>query len=190
MKFTFFKRLAASNLKWYLIGILGYFAFGASFFQFLILPQFNKYDGLMARQLDLEGTYVNLAELNVSEAIDSVKLQIFELQELQDVFESRLEVESHFNALMPIIDQYCTNANLTVAKLEPEKGDERVKPHYLKRIINATVIGKYSDFLDFLGVMENNQQWLLIEKLRINTTKEESIYRFSFDISTLMDESA
>lgn len=177
----------SANLKWYLLGILGYVALAAVFLYFVILPEFQKYDKLIAGQISMEGTYVDLVDLNITSAIDKVKHQIENLKRLRNQFEDRLLDDNKFNALMPVIDNLSKKSNLTVATLDPVKSVEEVKPKYIKRSITASLIGKYKNFITFLGKLEANPEWLLIEKLRIIPTKESAIYRYNLIISVLME---
>ncbi len=186
MKKLSFGKSGSTNLKWYLLGILGYIACAAIFLNFFILPEFRNYDDLISGQINLEGTYVDLVDLNISSAIDSVKHQIDNLKKLQAKFEDRLLKDRNFNAMMPVIDNLSKKSNLTIATLDPVNSVEKIKPNYIKRSITASLIGKYKNFVTFLGKLEANPEWLLVEKLKIIPTKESAIYRYNLIISVLM----
>ena len=151
------------------------------------MPLYSHYDELVQNRDGLENSYVNLIQMDIETAIDSVEHHMDLLHTYQSRFENRLLHDANLNALMPVLDGYCSNAGLKVLSLEPLNRKEKVG-EYTKLFASVTMRGTYPEFLTWLKKLEDNPQWLLIERLVISPLDKTDEQQFSVDLSVLQGE--
>ena len=153
----------------------------------LLVPLKGDYEELVGNQAGLENTYINLIQLDIETAIDSVDQHISRLSSMQQEFEHRLLKESNLNALMPVLDNYCTRSGLVVQTLEPLNRRQAVGHQYQKLYARVTLTGTFPHFLKWLKQLEANPEWILIEKLTIEPTNEPDQQYFDVELGVLRD---
>ncbi|MCF7808069.1 MAG: hypothetical protein K9M49_06635 [Candidatus Marinimicrobia bacterium] len=185
MKRQFQFWLEAIQVKWLVTAIVIYFAFTGSSLQVLILPQESRYDEAVLRQNQLAETYVDLVSLDIEKAIINLNTQLEELDSLETVFKSRLLQSSRVNAIFPVIDRYCTSTLLKVITLEPMNQTRSLDKDYQAHLIRLSAIGRYPDFLKFLGVLEKHKEWILIDEMSVKPLENENYGRYDLTISVI-----
>lgn len=179
--------LKTITFKWILVGVLGYALTIIASVYFLLTPQFIRYQEAVDKQVGLNDTYINLVSLDIEAAIDSMKMDLEELKLLQSNFRNRL-LKKSINAVLPVIDRYCTESRLEVNKLEPMNKTTFLPPNYQKQFIESNLTGNYTSFLSFLKKLESNPEWILIEKLRITPSENRSRNYFHLVFSVLREK--
>ena len=154
-----------------------------------ILPLRTHYNDLQNNQDGLENTYINLIQLDIETAIDSVDNHLGRLDQFKQVFENRLLKEPNLNAMMPVLDTYCTKAHLKVQTLEPLNKVQAFGENYQKLFARVSLQGTYADFLGWLQKLDSNPQWILIEKLSIEPTENPVRQTFTLELSVLRERS-
>jgi len=188
MKSTIKDWLEAVQLKWFFLGIFIYSVILGAMLYGFIVPNRRLYDQNLNNQGEINDMYVNLISLDIGASIDSINLQINDLVQLERQFHQRLISSSDFNALIPIIDQYCTKSHLVVKVLSPVDDVESIAPKFEKRFIKASLTGTYRDFILLLQKMESYSKWLLIEKLIIVNDKENIQNQYDLVISIIQEK--
>jgi Tfp pilus assembly protein PilO len=178
------------KLRWILISLVGYSAAMFSVFYLIIQPQFQHYQEVIKKQEGLDETYINLISLDIEASIDTVERQLKDLETLEYEFRQRLLKEKNVNAILPIIDRYCSESHLKVIKLEPLNKTAFLPPKYQKNFLGVTLTGKYTDFLRLLQKLESNPEWILIETLTITPLEKGAISRFDMVLSMLKEKDA
>ena len=177
--------LEAVKVRWLILGAILYLGSAFLMAQILISPQSNRYYGAVDKQLEIDETYVNLIGLDIEAAVQNINNQLEELDSLEANFERRLLKSQRINSIFPIIDRACTQNLLKVVTLEPVNRSEMVGSHYEKHLLRLTVLGKFSDFLNFLSNMESHDEWVLIEWLSVEPLESGTFARFNLVLSVL-----
>ncbi|MCF7798021.1 MAG: hypothetical protein K9N11_08795 [Lentisphaeria bacterium] len=176
----------AVTLPWFLVGLVVYAGTVAALIYWLILPLQKHYTTLIDGQDDLENTYINLIQLDIETAIDSIDQHVAHLNQLKDNFEKRLLREPNLNALMPVLDNSATRAKLAVSTLEPlNKRQNLAGGPYQKLYARVSLSGTYANFLKWLKILDEYEVWFLIEKLNIEPTKTADIHTFTVELGVL-----
>lgn len=176
----------AITLPWFLIGLVVYAGTVAALIFWLILPLQNHYETLVNGQDELENTYINLIQLDIETAIDSIDQHVAALNQLKENFEARLLQEPNLNALMPVLDNSAARAKLRVSALEPlNKRQNLSGGPYEKLFVRVSLSGTYTDFLKWLKILDENDVWILIEKLNIEPTRTTDIHAFTVELGVL-----
>lgn len=171
---------------WFLVGLAVYVITIASLVYWLILPLQNHYEGLVAGQDELENTYINLIQLDIETAIDSVDEHVAHLSRLKADFEARLLQAANLNAMMPVLDNYASRAKLKVHTLEPLAKRQNISGGpYQKLYARVSLSGTYANFLKWLKILDEHEVWILIEKLTIEPTKTADIHAFTVELGVL-----
>jgi Tfp pilus assembly protein PilO len=178
------------KLRWILISLAGYSATMFLVFYLIIQPQFQQYQEVIKKQEGLDETYINLISLDIEASIDTVERQLKDLETLKFEFQQRLLKEKNVNAILPIIDRYCSESHLKVIKLEPLNETAFLPPKYQKNFLGVVLTGKYTDFLRLLQKLESNPEWILIETLTITPLEKGAISRFDMVLTLLKEKDA
>lgn len=178
----------AVHLKWFFLGIFIYsLILGAMIYGFIV-PNRRLYDQNLNNQGEINDMYINLISLDIGSAINSINLQINDLEQLEHQFQQRLIGSNDFNALIPLIDQYCTKSHLAVKVLAPVDNIDSIAPRLQKRFIKASLTGTFRDFILLLQKMESYSKWLLIEKLNIISDKGNTQNQYDLVISVIQEK--
>jgi len=186
MKKQFQFWVEAIQMKWLVTAIVIYFAFTGSSLQVLILPESQRYDEAVLRQNQLAETYIDLVSLDIEMAIENLNIQLEELDSIEAVFESRLLQNTRVNAIFPVIDKFCTTSLLKVITLEPMNKFKNVGKKYQSHLIRLSMIGRYPDFLEFLSLLENHSEWILIDDMVMKPLDRKDYGRYDLTISVLV----
>ncbi len=186
MKKQFQFWVEAIQMKWLITAIVVYFAFTGSSLQVLILPESQRYDEAVLRQDQLAETYIDLVSLDIEKAIENLNIQLEELDSIEAVFESRLLQNTRVNAIFPVIDKFCTTSLLKVVTLEPMNKFKNVGKKYQSHLIRLSMIGRFPDFLEFLNLLENHSEWILIDDLVIKPLDRKDYGRYDLTLSVLV----
>ena len=174
------------TIKWIIVGFLGYTVVMIGGVYLLLNPQVKRYQEAVDKQVGLNDTYINLVSLDIEAAIDSMELDLEELQIIYSDFKKRL-LQKSVNTILPVIDRYCTESQLEVNKLEPLNKTTFIQPNYQKQFIEIALVGSYTNFLRFLKKLELNREWILIENLRITPLESTTQNRFSLVLAVLRE---
>ena len=177
----------AVTVHWFLAGMGIYLIAVAVLAYWFLAPLRSQYTELIDNRESLENTYINLIQLDIEESIRSVDHILEKLETYQNQFDARLLQEPNLNALMPVLDGYCTSSHLKVLTLEPLNKVQEVTKDYQKLYAQLRLTGRYVDFLDWFKKLEGHPQWILIEKLSIEPTDLPEIQNFTVEISVLRD---
>jgi len=188
MKKQFQYWLEAIKVKWLVTAIVVYFAFTGSSLQVLILPESSRYDEAVLRQNQLAETYIDLVSLDIELAIQNLDMQLAELDSLEKIFKSRLLQNARVNAIFPVIDKYCSTAQLKVVTLEPMNKFEDVSKDYQAHLIRLSMIGRYPAFLNFLDSIEKHAEWILIDDIVLQPLERENYARYDLTLSVLVSK--
>jgi len=186
MKKQFQFWVEAIQMKWLVAAIAIYLAFTGSSLQVLILPESQRYDEAVLRQNQLADTYIDLVSLDIEKAIENLNLQLEELDSIETIFKSRLLQSTRINAIFPVIDKFCTSALLKVITLEPMNKFKNVGKKYQSHLIRLSMIGRYPDFLNFLGLLESHSEWILIDELEMKPLDRKDYGRYDLILSVLV----
>jgi len=188
MKSTIKDLFKAVHLKWFFLGIFIYsLILGAMIYGFIV-PNRRLYDQNLNNQGEINDMYVNLISLDIGAAIDSINVQISDLEQLEHQFQQRLISSSDFNALIPLIDQYCAKSHLAVKVLSPVDNIDSIAPRLQKRFIKTSLTGTFRDFIIFMQKLESYSKWLLIEKLNIISDKGNAQNQYDLVISVIQEK--
>lgn len=176
------------SLKWILIGAFSYVVTIVASVYLLLNPQFRRYQEAVDKQVGLNDTYINLVSLDLQAAIDSTQADWEALNKLKSRFHGRLLGNKTVNAVLPVIDRYCTESRLKVEKLEPLNKTTFVSPGYQKQFIEASLKGGYSNFLRLLEKLEANPEWILVEKLKITRLGKSLQNKFDIVLAVLKEK--
>ena len=177
-------------MKWLVSAIVIYFAFTGSSLQVLILPESQRYDEAVLRQNQLAETYIDLVSLDIEVAINNLNAQLEELDSLEAIFESRLLGSTRINAIFPVLDKFCTTALLKVVTLEPMNKFNNIGKKYQSHLIRLSIIGRFTDFLKFLEMLERHEEWILIDDMIINPLERKDYARYDLTLSVLVSQEA
>lgn len=186
MKEQFQYWLEAVRVKWLVTAIVIYFAITGSSLQVLILPESARYDEAVLRQNQLAETYIDLVSLDIEMAIQNLDLQLAELDSLEAVFQSRLLQNTRVNAIFPVIDKYCSTAQLKVVTLEPMNKFTDAGDKYQSHLIRLSMLGRFPDFLNFLDLIEKHKEFILIDDLVLKPLERESYARYDLTLSVIV----
>ncbi len=186
MKKQFQFWLEAIQMKWLITGIIVYFAFTGSSLQVLILPESQRYDEAVLRQNQLAETYIDLVSLDIEVAIENLNIQLSELDSIEAVFTSRLLKNDRVNAIFPVLDKFCTTSLLKVVTLEPMNKFHNIGKKYQAHLIRLSMIGRYTDFLKFLDLIEKHEEWILIDDLILKPLERSDYARYDLTLSVLV----
>jgi hypothetical protein len=164
------------KVRWIILGAIIYVGSVFLAAQLIIGPQYGRYYGAVEKQLEIDETYVNLLGLDIEKAVINIDLQLLELDSLRLVFENRLLKSDNVNSIFPIIDRYCTEANLKVVTIEAMNRTETVMQEWEKHLLRLTVLGKFTDYLWLLTLLEQHEEWILIESLNVSPLEEGGGY--------------
>lgn len=178
----------AVHLKWFFLGIFIYSLFLGAMIYGFIVPNRRLYDQNLNNQGEINDMYINLISLDIGSAIDSINLQINNLEQLEHQFQQRLIGSNDFYALIPLIDQYSTISHLTVKVLTPVDNIDSITPRLQKRFIKASLIGTFRDFIIFMQKLESYSKWLLIEKLNIISDKRNAQNQYDLVIGVIQEK--
>ncbi len=178
--------IEAIKIRWIILG--GIFYVGSVFLvaQMIIGPQYGRYYGAVEKQLEIDETYVNLLGLDIEVAVKNINNQLMELDSLKIVFENKLMKAASVNAIFPVIDRFCSEANLKVVTMESMNRSENVMQFWEKHLLRLSVLGKFPDFLWLLELMERHDEWILIESLTMAPLEQGTGFaRFDMVLSVL-----
>lgn len=177
------------RMKWILAGGLGYLLALFAGISFLVGPEFERYREAVDKQVGLDDTYINLISLDIERAIRETESSVDALRKLESGFQSRLLGEKSLISLLPVIDRYCRQSRLKVARLEPLEETVDLGNGYQKHLVRANLLGKYADFLTLLKKLEAHPQWILIESMTVTALEEGSVGRFNTVLALVQETS-
>ncbi len=178
----------AMTLRTIIIAVVLYFGFIAVLLTLVINPVKSAYSSTKADIAATEEVYIEMKQLDIQAALNTIKAHIAELEDCRQHFNARLSGMQAFNALIPQLDQFCSQAGLKVIKLEQHPQIDFVPPSYQKRFIDLVVTGSFRNIQQLLIAMDQHPRWLLIENLRILPIKNSDQQQISLKIGVLMEK--